>query len=49
MREDPLIATLGAGLEKSRGFVQAETPSAENIKDLHETMSEIVTAIATGP
>ena len=49
MREEPLIAKLSAGLEKSRDFVQAETPSMENIKDLHETMSLIVTAIATGP
>ena len=49
MREEPLIAKLSAGLEKSRDFVQAETPSMENIKDLHETMSHIVTAIATGP
>ena len=49
MREDPLIAELSAGLEKSRDFVKDETPSMENIEDLHKTMSSIVTAIATGP
>jgi hypothetical protein len=48
MQEDPLIAKLTAALEKSRGFVTAETPSAENVSDLHQTMSSIVTAISTG-
>jgi hypothetical protein len=49
MQEDPLIAKVRAALEKSRDFVKAETPSMENVKDLHETMSSVVTAIGTGP
>ena len=48
MQEDPLIAKLRAALEKSHDFVKAETPSVENVRDLHETMSSIDTAIATG-
>jgi hypothetical protein len=48
MQEDLLISKLRAALEKSRDFVKAETPSTENVKDLHETMSSIATAIATG-
>ena len=35
-------------LEKSHDFVKAETPSTEDVKNLHETMSSIATAIATG-
>jgi len=49
MQEDLLISKLRAALEKSYDFVKAETPSMENVKDLHETMSSIVAAIATGP
>ncbi|MFZ0712434.1 MAG: hypothetical protein WAM53_20510 [Terrimicrobiaceae bacterium] len=48
MQEDLLIARLRSALEKSRGLVEAETPSPENVKDLHETMSSVVTAIGTG-
>jgi hypothetical protein len=48
MQDDPLIAKLRVALEKSHALVEAETPSPENVKDLHETMSSVVTAIATG-
>lgn len=47
-KDDPLIVKLRAGLEKSRDLVQTETPSAESVRDLHETMNSIDTAIATG-
>jgi hypothetical protein len=47
MQEDPLIAKVRAALEKSHDFVKAETPSMENVKDLHQTMSSVVTAIGT--
>jgi len=49
MQEDPLIAKLRATLENSLGFVEAETPSKENVTELHGAMSSIVTAIGTGP
>ena len=48
MQEDPLVAKLRTALAKSRDFVTAETPSAENVRDLHQTMDSIVTAIGTG-
>jgi hypothetical protein len=48
MQEDPLIARLRTALEKSRDFVKAETPSSENVRDLHQTMYSLVTAIGTG-
>ena len=48
MQEDPLVAKLRSALAKSRDFVAAETPSAENVRDLHQTMDSIVTAIGTG-
>jgi hypothetical protein len=48
MQEDPLVARLRTALAKSHDFVTAETPSAENVKDLHQTMHSIVTAIGTG-
>ena len=48
MQEDPLVAKLRSALAKSRDFVTAETPSAENVRDLHQTMDSIVTAIGTG-
>ena len=48
MQEDPLVAKLRSALVKSRDFVVAETPSAENVRDLHQTMYSIVTAIGTG-
>jgi hypothetical protein len=48
MQEDPLLAKLRTALEKSRGFVEAETPSIENVRDLHQTMYSVVTAIGTG-
>ena len=48
MQEDPLVAKLRTALAKSRDFVTAETPSAENVRDLHQTMYSIVTAIGTG-
>ncbi|HVQ20298.1 MAG TPA: hypothetical protein VMS23_04530 [Terrimicrobiaceae bacterium] len=47
-KDDPLIVKLRASLEKSRDLVQTETPSAESVRDLHETMNSIDTAIATG-
>jgi hypothetical protein len=48
MQEDPLVSKLREALEKSHDFVKAETPSMEDIKNLHQTMSSIVTAIGTG-
>jgi hypothetical protein len=48
MRDDPLIAKLRGTLEKSLGFVTAETPSKENVTDLRLAMSSMARAIATG-
>ena len=48
MRDDPLIAKLRVTLEKSLGFVKAETPSKENVTELHTAMSSVANAIATG-
>jgi hypothetical protein len=48
MQEDPLVAKLRTALIRSRDFVTTETPSAENVRDLHQTMDSIVTAIGTG-
>jgi hypothetical protein len=48
MRDDPLIANLRTTLEKSLGFVKAETPTKENITELHAAMSSVARAIATG-
>jgi hypothetical protein len=48
MRDDALIAKLRATLEKSLSFVTADTPSKENVMDLHAAMSSIAKAIATG-
>jgi hypothetical protein len=48
MQEDALITKVTAALEKSRDFVNAETPSPENVSNLHQTMSSVVTAISTG-
>jgi hypothetical protein len=48
MKEDPLIATLRATLEKCLDYVKAETPSEENVAQLHAAMSSVGKAIATG-
>jgi hypothetical protein len=48
MRDDPLIANLRATLEKSLGFVKAQTPTKENVTELHAAMSSVARAIATG-
>jgi hypothetical protein len=48
MRDDPLVAKLRATLEKSLGFVKAETPSKEDVTELHTAMSSVAKAIATG-
>ncbi len=48
MKEDPLVAMLRATLEKSLDYVKAETPSEENVTQLHAAMSAIGKAIATG-
>jgi hypothetical protein len=48
MQEDPLIANLRATLEKSLDFVKAETPSKENMAELHAAMSSAARSIATG-
>jgi len=49
MQEDPLLAKLRATLKSSLDFVEAETPSRENVTELHGAMFSMVTAIATGP
>ncbi len=48
MRDDPLIANLRATLEKSLGFVKAQTPTKENVTELHAAMSSIARSVATG-
>ena len=48
MQEDPLIANLRATLEKSLDSVKAETPSKENVAELHAAMSSAARSIATG-
>lgn len=49
MQNDPVVAKLRVALEKSLGFVAAETPSKENVTDLHATMVSGGRAISTGP
>jgi hypothetical protein len=48
MQEDLLIAKLRGTLEKSLEFVKAETPTKENVSQLHAAMSSVAKAIATG-
>ena len=48
MREDPLIAKLQATLEKSLDFVKAETPTKENVTELHAAISSVARSIAAG-
>jgi hypothetical protein len=48
MKEDALIATLRATLENCLGYVKAETPSEENVTQLHTAMASAGKAIATG-
>lgn len=48
MRDDPLIARLRVTLEKSLGFVKAETPTKENVTELHTAMFSVANAIAIG-
>jgi hypothetical protein len=48
MKEDSLVAMLRATLEKCLDYVKAETPSEENVTQLHAAMASSGTAIATG-
>ena len=48
MKEDALIAVLRATLEKCLDYVKAETPSQENVTQLHTAMASAGKAIATG-
>jgi hypothetical protein len=48
MKEDALIATLRATLENCLDYVKAETPSEENVTQLHAAMASAGKAIATG-
>jgi hypothetical protein len=48
MKEDALIATLRATLENCLDYVKAETPSEENVTQLHTAMASAGKAIATG-
>lgn len=49
MQEDELVAQVKGGLQKSLGLVSTPTPSAENIKDLHQIMADLVGEIARSP
>lgn len=49
MQEDDLIAEVKEGLQESLACVSAETPSDENIKNLHEIMAKLNTRIAESP
>jgi hypothetical protein len=44
-----LITEIKNGLQKSLDFVSAETPSDQNIKDLHKTMAGLIALIAQSP
>lgn len=48
IRDDPLIVNLRTTLEKSLGFVKADTPTKEDVVELHAAMSSVARAIATG-
>jgi hypothetical protein len=48
MQDDPLIAKLRATLEKSMSLVKSETPSKEDVTELHTAMSSIAKTISTG-
>jgi hypothetical protein len=48
MKEDALVAMIRATLEKCLDYVKAETPSEENVTQLHAAMASMGTAIATG-
>jgi hypothetical protein len=49
IQEDELVAQIKVGLEKSLSSVSPETPSDQNIKELHQTMADLITQIASGP
>lgn len=48
MQEDELIVSVRAALEKALACVKETTPSEQNVKDLHQTMSAAVNDIAKG-
>lgn len=47
LQEDELVTKIKGSLEKARADVAAPVPSAENVKGLHATMTDAVTAIST--
>jgi hypothetical protein len=49
MQKDELVGTVRSSLEKALALVKEQTPTAQNVKDLHQTMATVVNDIAKGP
>lgn len=49
MQEDDLVKNIKSALEKSMGYVSADTPGEQNIKDLHQSMADMIAQIARSP
>ena len=49
LQKDELVRTVRTSLEKALTLVNEQTPTEQNVKDLHETMSAVVNDIAKGP
>lgn len=49
LQGDVLLVSLKSALEKSLACVTAETPTEQNVKDLHEAMAVVVDEIAKSP
>jgi len=48
IQKDELVGTVRSSLEKALSLVKEQTPTEQNVKDLHQTMSTVVNDIAKG-
>lgn len=49
MQKEELIGNIKGALEKSLGYVSADTPNEQNVKELHQTMADMIAQIAQSP
>ena len=49
MQQEDLVENIKGALEKSLGYVSADTPTEQNIKDLHQAMADMIAQIARSP